>query len=175
MKVLVVIDMQNDFTTGVLGNAECAAVIEPVVQKIEAFRKAEPDGLMIATLDTHTENYMNTQEGKFLPVPHCIKGTEGWQLVPAVQQALGSDAVITEKGTFGAIRLPEIIGTGRTIDEIQIIGVCTDICVISNAMILKAAFPEVPLKVIAGCCAGVTPERHNTALAAMQACQMITE
>ena len=175
MKVLVVIDMQKDFTTGVLGNAECAAVIAPVAEKIRDFRAHEPDGLIVATLDTHTPDYMNTQEGKFLPVPHCIRETDGWQLVPEVAEALGSDAVITEKGTFGAIRLPEIIGTGRKIDEIQIIGVCTDICVISNAMILKAAFPEIPLKVIAGCCAGVTPERHDTALAAMQACQMITE
>jgi len=173
MKVLVVIDMQNDFTTGQLGNAECAAVVEPVTDYIQAFRVLETDGLILATLDTHFQDYMETQEGVFLPVPHCIKGTEGWELVPSVADALGDDAVIVEKGTFGAIRLPEIIGTGRTIDEIQIIGVCTDICVISNAMILKAAFPEVPLKVISGCCAGVTPERHQTALSAMKACQMI--
>ncbi|MBR3268088.1 MAG: cysteine hydrolase [Oscillospiraceae bacterium] len=173
MKILVVIDMQKDFTTGALGNPETAAVVKPVAKKIREFRAAEPDGLIVATLDTHTEDYLNTQEGSFLPVPHCIKGSDGWRLEEEVAEALGPDAVITEKGTFGAIRLPELIGTGRNIDEIQMIGVCTDICVISNAMILKAAFPEVPLRIVADCCAGVTPESHQNALAAMRMCQMI--
>ncbi|HAG12312.1 MAG TPA: amidase [Ruminococcus sp.] len=174
MKVLVVIDMQKDFTTGALGNPQTAAVTDAVVNQIRAFRAAEPDGLVIATMDTHTPDYLNTQEGKNLPVPHCIRGTDGWKLEDAVADALPDDAVIVEKGTFGAIRMPEIIGTGRKIDEIQLIGVCTDICVISNAMILKAAFPEVPVRVIPDCCAGVTPESHENALAAMRACQIIT-
>ena len=175
MKAMIGIDMQKDFTTGVLGNPETAAVVKPVVKYIRAFRKANPDGLVIATLDTHTENYLNTQEGRKLPVPHCIKGTKGWALEKTVQNALGEDAVLVEKVTFGAADLPKIIGKRRKIEEFQVIGVCTDICVISNAMILKAAFPEVPVKIIAGCCAGVTPESHETALAAMRACQMEIE
>ena len=172
MKALIVIDMQKDFTTGVLGNPETAAVVKPVVKYIKAFRKENPDGLVVATLDTHTEDYLNTQEGRKLPVPHCIKGTKGWALEKTVQNALGEDAVLVEKVTFGAADLPKIIGKRRKIEEFQVIGVCTDICVISNAMILKAAFPEVPVKIIAACCAGGTPESHATALAAMTACQM---
>ena len=175
MKVLVVVDMQKDFTTGVLGNPETAAVVGPVAEKIRAFRESEPDGLIVATLDTHTEAYMETQEGKNLPVPHCIKGTDGWQLDAAVAEALGDNARLTEKVTFGAVHLPEVIGKEQDITEIQLIGVCTDICVISNAMILKAAFPEVPVVVYADCCAGVTPESHENALAAMRACQIITQ
>ena len=175
MKVLVVIDMQKDFTTGVLGNPQTAAVTKPVAEKIRDFVKNEPDGLVIATMDTHTEDYLNTQEGRNLPVKHCVRGTDGWQLEPAVQEALPENAVIVEKVTFGATRLPEIIGTGRKIEEFQMVGVCTDICVISNAMILKAAFPEVPVRVIPACCAGVTPESHDNALAAMRMCQIITE
>ena len=123
-------------------------------------------------LDTHTEDYMNTQEGRNLPVPHCIRGTEGWMLEDAVEKAIGEDAIKLEKVTFGAIDLPFAVGRDEDIEEIQIIGVCTDICVISNAMILKAAFPEVPVKIIADCCAGVTPESHKNALEAMKVCQM---
>ena len=172
MKALIVIDMQKDFTTGVLGNPETAAVVKPVVKYIKAFRKENPDGLVVATLDTHTEDYLNTQEGRKLPVPHCIKGTKGWALEKTVQNALGEDAVLVEKVTFGAADLPKIIGKRRKIEEFQVIGVCTDICVISNAMILKAAFPEVPVKIIAECCAGVTPESHKNALEAMKMCQI---
>ena len=170
MKVLIVIDMQKDFTTGALGNPETAAVVKPVVQKIKAFRKENPDGLVIATLDTHTEDYLNTQEGKKLPVPHCIRGTAGWKPETAVKNAVGPDAIWVEKGTFGAIDLPKIIGKRRKIEEFLF--VCTDICVISNAMIVKAAFPEVPVKIAADCCAGVTPQSHENALAAMAVCQM---
>ncbi len=175
MKVLVVIDMQNDFTTGVLGNPETAAVVGSVVRKIEDFRKNEPDGKIIATLDTHNENYMETQEGRNLPVPHCIRGTDGWKLVPEIDNALGKNAVKLEKITFGAADLPFAVGKDENIEEIQLVGVCTDICVISNAMILKAAFPEVPIKIYADCCAGVTPETHKNALNAMKVCQMIVE
>lgn len=171
MKALIVIDMQKDFTSGVLGNAETAAVVAPVVQKIRAFHAENPDGLLIATLDTHTEEYLNTQEGRKLPVKHCIAGTEGWELEPDVAEALGEAAVLVEKPTFGAMHLPDVIG-GAEIEEFQVIGVCTDICVISNAMILKAAYPEVPVKVAADYCAGVTPQSHETALAAMTACQI---
>ncbi|MCQ2470162.1 MAG: cysteine hydrolase [Ruminococcus sp.] len=175
MKVLVVIDMQNDFTTGVLGNTETAAVVGNVVRKIENFRKNEADGKIIATLDTHSENYMDTQEGRNLPVPHCIRGTDGWKLVPEIENALGEKAIKLEKVTFGAADLPFAVGKDENIEEIQLVGVCTDICVISNAMILKAAFPEVPVRIIADCCAGVTPETHRNALNAMKVCQMIIE
>lgn len=173
MKVLIVIDMQNDFTTGVLGNPETAAVTDNVVRAVEEFRKNEKDGQIIATLDTHFENYMDTQEGKNLPVQHCIKGTDGWKLVPEVEKALGEDCLIVEKNTFGAIDLPDKIGKG--VEEFIIMGVCTDICVISNAMILKAAFPEIPVRIKSDCCAGVTPESHENALNAMKVCQMIIE
>lgn len=172
MKVLVVIDMQKDFTTGALGNPETAAVVDNVAAYIEKFRKENKDAKIIATLDTHYENYMDTQEGKNLPVPHCIRGTEGWMLEDAVEKALGEDCIKLEKITFGAVDIPFAVGKDEDIEEIQMLGVCTDICVISNAMILKAAFPEVPIKIIADCCAGVTPESHNNALAAMKMCQM---
>ncbi|MBR1823029.1 MAG: cysteine hydrolase [Ruminococcus sp.] len=172
MKVLVVIDMQKDFTTGALGNPETAAVVANVAEYITKFRNENKDGRVIATLDTHTEDYMNTQEGRKLPVPHCIRGTEGWTLEDAVEKALGDDCIKLEKVTFGAVDIPFAVGKDEDIEEIQLIGVCTDICVISNAMILKAAFPEVPIKIIADCCAGVTPESHNNALEAMKMCQM---
>jgi len=174
MKVLIVIDMQNDFTTGVLGNSETASVAGNVTEYIKKFRETEKNGKIIATLDTHSENYMNTQEGRYLPVPHCIRGTDGWKIVPEVEKAL-DDCIRLEKITFGAIDLPFAVGRDGDIEEIQLIGVCTDICVISNAMIIKSAFPEVPVKVIANCCAGVSPESHHTALDAMRACQIIIE
>ncbi|MBQ1518229.1 MAG: cysteine hydrolase [Ruminococcus sp.] len=172
MKVLVVIDMQKDFTTGALGNPETAAVVRNVADYIKRFRNKEKEYRIIATLDTHSENYMDTQEGRRLPVPHCIRGTDGWQLEDIVEKALDDDCIKLEKVTFGAIDLPFAVGRDEDIEEIQIIGVCTDICVISNAMILKAAFPEVPVKIIADCCAGVTPESHKNALEAMKVCQM---
>ncbi len=172
MKVLVVIDMQKDFTTGALGNPETAAVVDNAAAYIEKFRKENKDAKIIATLDTHYENYMDTQEGKNLPVPHCIRGTDGWMLEDTVEKALGKDCIKLEKITFGAVDIPFAVGKDEDIEEIQMLGVCTDICVISNAMILKAAFPEVPIKIIADCCAGVTPESHNNALAAMKMCQM---
>ncbi|MCR5109968.1 MAG: cysteine hydrolase [Ruminococcus sp.] len=172
MKVLIVIDMQKDFTTGALGNPETAAVVGNVAEYITKFRNENKDGKLIATLDTHNEDYMNTQEGKKLPVPHCIRGTDGWMLEDAVENALGENCIKLEKITFGAVDLPFAVGRDENIEEIQLVGVCTDICVISNAMILKAAFPEVPIKIIADCCAGVTPDTHNNALEAMKMCQM---
>ena len=175
MKYLVVIDMQKDFTTGVLGNPQTVGVIRNVVDKINEFKNNEPDGKIIATLDTHFENYLDSQEGKYLPVPHCIRGTDGWQLEDEVKKALPSDAAIIEKLTFGSKQLPEYITNPDEVDEIQIIGVCTDICVISNAMILKAFYPEIPIKVVSNCCAGVTPESHDNALSAMRSCQIIVE
>ncbi|MCM1506071.1 MAG: cysteine hydrolase [Ruminococcus flavefaciens] len=174
MKVLIVVDMQNDFTTGVLGNPETSAVVDRVAEHIKKFHEENPDGKIIATLDTHYENYIETQEGKNLPVPHCIRSTHGWKIVPEIDSLL-DDCIRLEKITFGAVDLPFAVGRDENIQEIQLVGVCTDICVISNAIILKSAFPEVPVKVIADCCAGVTPESHRTALNAMRACQIIVE
>ena len=167
-KLLIVIDMQNDFIDGALGTKEAAAIVENVKAKIRSYPAAD----VIATMDTHTADYMETQEGKNLPVPHCIRGTAGWKPDAAVKKALGENVIWVEKGTFGAVDLPKIIGKRRKIEEFLFVGVCTDICVISNAMIVKAAFPEVPVKIAADCCAGVTPQSHENALAAMQVCQM---
>ena len=141
----------------------------------EKIKKAKEDGTdVIFTLDTHEENYLDTQEGKQLPVPHCIKNTEGWMLVPQLRPLAGG-CMSVEKPTFGSTRLAHIVGKAGY-DEIELIGLCTDICVISNAMILKASVPETPISVDASCCAGVTPESHANALAAMKMCQItITE
>ncbi len=176
MRVLIVVDLQNDFTTGALGNTQCAEAAVRSAEKIKEFRASgEP---IFATLDTHFENYAETREGKALPVAHCIKGTWGHRLDPVVEEALGGEYTPVEKLTFGSKDLPvkiaEKIGA-ENIEEFQIIGVCTDICVISNAMILRAFFPEVTVRIISGCCAGVTPESHSTALDAMRACQMIID
>lgn len=176
MEILVVIDMQKDFIDGALGNAETAAVVDNVVRKIEAYKKARPEIPVVYTLDTHFENYMETQEGRNLPVPHCIRGTEGWELDDRVKKAIGENGIAVEKNTFGAVDLAEIIKEKIGVPEkITLIGVCTDICVISNAMLLKAAFTEVPIAVDAECCAGVTPQSHSNALKALLPCQIIVE
>lgn len=167
MKVLCVIDMQNDFIDGALGTKEAEAIVENVKAKIELYRKN--GDTVIFTRDTHSENYMNTQEGKNLPVPHCIKGSKGWEVSEKLCTA--SDKII-DKPTFGSFELAEYISTLADVDEIELIGLCTDICVISNAMILKARFTETPIKVDSSCCAGVTPESHANALGAMKMCQI---
>lgn len=168
-KVLVVVDMQKDFVDGALGSSEAIAIVDNVVEKIENF-----DGDIIATYDTHYDNYMDTQEGKKLPVKHCIKGTEGWEFDKKVQAALdkkGYRAVC--KPTFGSVDLVEIIRNYDVNDiEVELIGLCTDICVVSNALLLKANYPEMPMKVDAKCCAGVTPAKHNAALETMASCQI---
>ena len=171
-KLLIVVDMQTDFVTGALGTKEAQAIVPMVAEKI---KKAKEDGTdVIFTLDTHEENYLDTQEGKHLPVPHCIKNTEGWMLIPELRPLAGG-CMSVEKPTFGSTRLAHIVGKAGY-DEIELIGLCTDICVISNAMILKASVPETPISVDASCCAGVTPESHANALAAMKMCQItITE
>ena len=171
-KLLIVVDMQTDFVTGALGTKEAQAIVPMVAEKI---KKAKEDGTdVIFTLDTHEENYLDTQEGKQLPVPHCIKNTEGWMLVPQLRPLAGG-CMSVEKPTFGSTRLAHIVGKAGY-DEIELIGLCTDICVISNAMILKASVPETPISVDASCCSGVTPESHANALAAMKMCQItITE
>ena len=169
-KILIVVDMQKDFVDGALGSAEAVAIVDNVVRKIESF-----DGDVIVTYDTHEENYMGTQEGKNLPVPHCIKGSDGWQLDHKVQSALDKRTyAVIEKPTFGSTALPEYIKANYDPAEISIelIGLCTDICVVSNALLLKANFLETPISVDASCCAGVTPDTHNAALTTMKMCQV---
>ena len=172
MKYLIVVDMQVDFITGSLGSDHAAAIVPNVIEKIKNF-----DGNINFTRDTHFDDYMQTQEGQKLPVPHCIKDSDGWQLCDEIRQlaeTLPPETVsYVDKPTFGCVKLPEIIKAfGETVDGIALCGLCTDICVISNAMILKAAFPEVPISVNASCCAGVTTESHMTALNAMRAVQI---
>ncbi|MDO5389955.1 MAG: isochorismatase family cysteine hydrolase [Eubacteriales bacterium] len=171
-KLLIVVDMQTDFVTGALGTKEAQAIVPAVVAKIKDAKDAGAD--VMFTLDTHEDNYLETQEGKHLPVPHCIKNTEGWMLVPEIRP-LAEGCTMVEKPTFGSTRLAHLIGRAWY-DEVELIGLCTDICVISNAMILKASVPETPISVDASCCAGVTPESHVNALSAMKMCQIsITE
>ena len=170
---LIVVDMQKDFVDGALGTEEAVAIVPAVVRKIEGF-----GGEIFATLDTHFENYMETAEGKHLPVPHCIKDTPGWQFDQAVAVALDRKGFTpVEKRTFGAINLPELVrqAAGGEDFDLEVIGLCTDICVVSNALLLKAAFPEAPIKVDKACCAGVTPQLHEAALATMASCQIETE
>ena len=161
MKYLIVVDMQNDFITGTLGSKLAEAMVPNVVEKVKNF-----DGKVIFTRDTHFADYMNTQEGKNLPVEHCIKDTDGWQICDELKPYVNE---VVDKITFGSIDLPQMITDA---DEIELCGLCTDICVISNAMILKATFPEVKITVDSSCCAGVSVESHNTALDAMKAVQI---
>ena len=180
MKVLVVIDMQNDFITGSLGTPEAEAVVPRVTEKIRTWS----GGPIYATQDTHFPNYLETQEGRILPVEHCIQGTEGWKIESSVRAALTEGAGRNEsvlyltKATFGSRDLAEVLVQRRKeepIEEIVLIGLGTDICVISNAMIAKAFIPEVPIIVDSACCAGVTPQSHENALEAMKMCQIICE
>lgn len=169
-KILIVVDMQKDFVDGSLGTEEAVAIVPNVINKIESF-----DGDIIVTYDTHSENYMETQEGRNLPVSHCIKGTPGWQLDERVHRALEKKNYVTiEKPTFGSVKLPEYIKDHYNPDdiEIELIGLCTDICVVSNALLLKAHFIETKISVDASCCAGVTPESHEAALTTLKMCQV---
>ncbi|MCC8066576.1 MAG: cysteine hydrolase [Clostridiales bacterium] len=208
MKVLIAVDMQNDFIDGALGTKEAIAIVDNVRAKID--RYLENGDVVIYTRDTHTEDYLQSQEGRNLPVVHCVKGTPGWEISEKVYV---DGCTVVDKPSFGSLTLPETLqdsvkkpermsdsvghsevtresvrhdvemnqneksGHGEAIDEeniesIELIGLCTDICVISNAMILKAAYPEVPITVDASCCAGVTPESHENALNAMRMCQI---
>lgn len=168
--ILIVVDMQKDFVDGALGTAEAVAIVDKVVDKIENF-----DGDIIVTYDTHFDNYMDSAEGAKLPVPHCIKGTTGWELDCKVKAALDSrEYTEVEKITFGSVNLPDYIAEEYDVNDlsIQLIGLCTDICVVSNALILKANFPETPISVDSACCAGVTPDKHRAALETMASCQI---
>ena len=169
-KFLVVVDMQKDFVDGALGTKEAVSIVENVVNKIISF-----EGELFVTYDTHFENYMESAEGKKLPVPHCIKGTEGWQLNESVAKALdGKVYTSVEKITFGSTELPKLIkaSAGDENFSVELIGLCTDICVVSNALLLKAHFPEAEISVDSSCCAGVTPESHQAALTTMGFCQI---
>ncbi len=169
-KFLIVVDMQNDFVDGALGTKEAVNIVNKVVDKIKSF-----DGEIIATYDTHFEDYMETSEGKKLPIKHCIKGTDGWLLNDKVQKALDDKGYTAlEKLTFGSKKLPEEIldlANGQDF-SIELIGLCTDICVVSNALLLKTSFYEKEISVDASCCAGVTPETHQAALTTMKMCQI---
>ena len=170
-RTLIVIDMQNDFIDGALGTAEAAAIVPKVIAKIKGF-----DGTVLATQDTHYENYLTTQEGKNLPVPHCIVNTEGWQIRKEIADLISAEPIIKE--TFGSSRLPERIRTlsdQEAIESITLVGLCTDICVVSNALLLKAFYYEMPIFLDSACCAGVTHDSHKAALTTMRSCQIQVE
>ncbi|SCL84320.1 cysteine hydrolase family protein [Sporanaerobacter sp. PP17-6a] len=170
-KVLIVIDMQNDFIDGALGTKEAMGILPDVIQKIKDF-----EGNIIYTRDTHKKDYLSTQEGKYLPVEHCIEGTYGWELQKDIKQLMeDTKSTVYNKNTFGSKELAQQLvkmNENKPVEEIELIGLCTDICVISNALTIKTFLPEVKISVDAKCCAGVTPESHQNALNAMKMCQI---
>ncbi|MBQ8636704.1 MAG: cysteine hydrolase [Clostridia bacterium] len=165
MKILVVVDMQNDFIGGSLGSDAAKEIVPKVLDKIKSF-----EGRVIFTRDTHSSEYLTTREGRLLPVVHCIKNSNGWQICDELKEFATE---VVDKTTFGSYDLPKVIGQAP--DEIELCGLCTDICVISNAMILKAAYPETDIYVDSACCAGVTADSHKTALDAMRAVQIVVK
>ena len=169
MNILLVIDMQNDFITGALGTPEAVEILPRVAEKIRNF-----NGRVLFTRDTHGEDYLSTQEGTRLPVTHCVKGTPGWEVCDELAPLCIEPPI--DKPTFGSVTLAEklkdIHENEEPIESITLVGLCTDICVISNALLAKAYLPEVPIFVDAACCAGVTPESHANALEAMKMCQI---
>lgn len=176
MKILIVVDMQNDFIDGALGTEEALKIVPKVAEKIRGF-----DGKIFFTRDTHEDGYLESQEGKNLPVVHCVRGTKGWELYPEIEALRKEGDQVIDKPSFGSIELghrlreymTELSIKGESkVESIAFVGLCTDICVISNAMITKAFFPEIPVLVDASCCAGVTPESHDTALKSMEMCQI---
>ena len=167
MKILAVIDMQNDFIDGALGTKEAEAIVARVKEKVEQYLSA--GDTVVYTRDTHAPDYLNTQEGKNLPVVHCVKGTPGWEIS---EKVYAEGCPVIDKPSFGSLELAEYVAGMNQVESIELIGLCTDICVISNAMILKAKLPELPVSVDASCCAGVTPQSHANALEAMKMCQV---
>ena len=167
MKLLVVVDMQKDFIDGALGTPQAQSIVSKVRKKIEAYR-ANGDTIVF-TRDTHGPDYLETQEGRHLPVPHCIKGTPGWEITDALPV---ENCLVLDKPTFGSTSLAHYVSKLQDLESIELVGLCTDICVISNAFLLKATLPECPISVDASCCAGVTPESHENALSAMKMCQI---
>ena len=169
-KFLVLVDMQKDFVDGSLGTKEAVAIVPKVIEKIRSF-----DGELFVTYDTHFEDYLETAEGRKLPVPHCIYGTPGWELNDEILEVVEEKPhAKIQKYTFGSTALPRLIAEFADEEEfsLELIGLCTDICVVSNALLLKAHFPEVPISVDARCCAGVTPALHEAALQTMGSCQI---
>ena len=170
-KILLVIDMQNDYIDGALGTPEAVAIVENVKAKIRSYPKED----VFATRDTHTDFYMETQEGRNLPVPHCIRGTKGWEIRPDIAELIFPDHII-DKPTFGSTQLAKLMEILENREEegieIELIGLCTDICVVSNALLIKATLPETPISCDASCCAGVTPAKHEAALETMRSCQI---
>ncbi|ETA79546.1 cysteine hydrolase family protein [Youngiibacter fragilis] len=165
-KVLVVVDMQKDFIDGSLGTSEAVEIVPVVVKKISNW-----DGDVVFTRDTHREEYLQTNEGGNLPVMHCISGTPGWEIDKTVLEAADGEKRIYDKDTFGSKELAmDLMNVGA--DVIELVGLCTDICVISNALLIKAFLPEAKIRVDASCCAGVSPESHRNALEAMKVCQV---
>ena len=168
MKLLAVIDMHNDFVTGSLGTPEAAAIVSAVREKVA---QAIQNGDEVAfTKDTHGPDYLETPEGRKLPVAHCIRGSDGWEIVDALEEFTHGRHAF-EKETFGCRELARW-ANGRSFDAVEVVGLCTDICVISNALMLKAALPRAEITVDSRCCAGTTPESHQRALEAMAVCQI---
>lgn len=181
MNYLIVVDMQNDFVTGSLGTKEAEAIVPAAARRIE--KALEQGEEVLFTRDTHGEDYLTTQEGKKLPVPHCIRGTEGWEIVPQLAEYTAGRTPI-DKPAFGSQYLGAILKArdedlkkqGKPgVERVTLIGLCTDICVISNALLIKAFLPEAEVAVDAACCAGVTTESHKNALEAMKMCQIAVE
>ena len=169
-KILIAVDLQNDFVSGALGTAEAEAIVPRAAEKIRRH-----EGPVLVTMDTHGEDYLSTAEGKKLPVVHCVRGTPGWELDERIREALaGKDAVILEKPTFGSTGLPEAVIRAAAGEDftLEIFGLCTDICVVSNALLLKAFFPETPVALDAAASAGVTPALHEAAVRTMRSCQI---
>ncbi len=169
-KILIVVDMQKDFIDGSLGTKEAVAIVPAVIAKVAGYDR----DCVYATRDTHGTDYLQTQEGRNLPVEHCIEGTEGWQIRPEIAALIPEDHIYN-KPTFGSLALAEKMQELAASEEIEIelLGLCTDICVISNALLLKACMPEIQISVDASCCAGVTPEKHEAALETMRSCQIL--
>lgn len=163
-KALVLIDFQNDFIDGSLGTAEAQAIVPKVIEKLATYEESE----RLATQDTHFDHYLTTQEGKNLPVIHCQKGTKGWEIRKEAQVGFSR---VFEKSIFGSVQLAEYVRDAG-IEQVELIGICTDICVVSNALLIKSFAPEVKIIVDASCCAGVTPESHQAALETMRSCQI---
>lgn len=161
-KTLIVVDMQNDFIDGSLGTKEAVAIVENVKKKIGEYAAAGNE--IIFTRDTHQKDYLSTNEGKHLPVEHCIEGTEGWKIAEGLEVP---DAIYIDKPSFGYLDWAKY-----NLEEVELVGLCTDICVVSNALIIKAVYPEIKVSVDSGCCAGVTPESHLAALTTMKMCQV---
>ena len=182
MKALIIVDMQNDFIDGALGTPEAQAIVSNVVNKMKKHKNT--DTIILFTKDTHKENYLDTPEGKKLPIPHCIEGTLGWSIAKPIASEFKADGYMTYssgtvangrvlKPTFGSYDLLKILDSDEIeLDEIELCGVCTDICVISNAIMIKNFFPDIPVIVDASCCAGVTPQKHTAALEVMKSCQI---